>query len=115
MTKVIAVTGATGYVGRFVVAELHRQGMAVRALARPEAERGGCTGAWDWVVGDLHSDEALARLGERADAVVHLPYEHVPGHYRGGEGDDLAGWLDANVNGSLRLLLAARVAKVERC
>ncbi len=45
----IAVTGATGYVGRFVVTELHRRGMQVRALSPshmnglplyPEMERG---------------------------------------------------------------------------
>jgi nucleoside-diphosphate-sugar epimerase len=38
----------------------------------------------------------------------------VPGRYRGGEGDDLDAWLDANVVGSLRLLTAARHAGVEQ-
>jgi len=37
----IAMTGATGYVGRFVMAELQQQGMVVRALVRPNSERGG--------------------------------------------------------------------------
>ncbi|MEO8610901.1 MAG: NAD(P)-dependent oxidoreductase [Chloroflexota bacterium] len=114
MDDIVAVTGATGYVGRFVVAELLRQGMKVRALARPESDRGGFDGSTEWIDGSLRSDEALSRLVKDAGAVAHLAYEHVPGRYRGGEGDNLAGWLDANVNGSLRLLTAAREARVEK-
>lgn len=114
MNNRVAVTGATGYVGRFVVAELLRQGMTVRALSRPESDHGGFTGEIEWIDGSLRSDDALARLVKDAGAVVHLAYEHVPGRYRGGEGDNLAGWLDANVNGSLRLLLAARDAGVQK-
>jgi nucleoside-diphosphate-sugar epimerase len=114
MNNLIAVTGATGYVGRFVVAELLRQGMTVRALARPESDRGGFAGSIEWINASLRSGEALARLVKDAGAVVHLAYEHVPGRYRGGEGEDLAGWLDANVSGSLRLLTAARDAGVQK-
>jgi nucleoside-diphosphate-sugar epimerase len=114
MTQTIALTGATGYVGRFVVAELLRQGVNVRALARPESDCSGFDGHIEWVEGNLLSEDALSWLVDGAAAVVHLAYEHVPGRYRGGEGDNLAAWLDANVNGSLRLLLAARAAQVER-
>lgn len=112
--KTVAVTGATGYVGRFVVAELQGRGVAVRALSRPGSNREGFAAPITWINGDLSSDEALAALVDGVDAVVHLAYAHVPGKFRGGEGDDLAGWLDANVNGSLRLLLAARNAGVKR-
>jgi nucleoside-diphosphate-sugar epimerase len=114
MTQTIAVTGATGYVGRFVAAELLRQGVNVRALARPESDQSGFDGPVEWIDGNLLSEDALSRLVDGAEAVVHLAYEHVPGRYRGGEGGDLGAWLDANVNGSLRLLLAARAAGVER-
>jgi len=114
MTDLIAVTGATGYGGRFVVAELLRQGVPVRALVRPESNRDGFAQAIEWIEGDLLSGEALSRLVKGARAVVHLAYEHVPGRYRGGEGADLGRWLEANVNGSLRLLLAAKAAGVER-
>jgi nucleoside-diphosphate-sugar epimerase len=97
-----------------VAAELHRHGVRVRALARPESNRDGFTGVIEWIVGDLRSPDAMAQLVRGTDAVVHLAYEHVPGRYRGGEGDNLADWLDANVNGSLRLLLTARDAGVKR-
>lgn len=110
----VAVTGATGYVGRFVVAELQRHNVHVRALARPQSDRGGFTAPVEWVTGDLLVADTLAAFVQGADAVVHLAYAHAPGRYRGGEGDDLAAWLDANVNGSLRLLIAAQAAGVER-
>lgn len=110
----VAVTGATGYVGRFVVAELQARGVVVRALSRPGSNREGFAAPNTWIDGDLSSNEALAALVDGVDAVVHLAYAHVPGKFRGGEGDDLAGWLDVNVNGSLRLLLAARDAGVKR-
>ena len=114
MTRTVAVTGATGYVGRFVVAELLRQGVALRALARPTSDRRGFAGPVEWVDGDLRSGEAIVRLVNGVDAVVHLAYEHAPGRYRGGEGDDLAAWLDANLNGTLRLLAAAADAGVSQ-
>ena len=62
----------------------------------------------------MRSEDALRRLVDGADAVVHLAYEHTPGRYRGGEGDDLAAWMDANVMGSLRLLTLAAQAHVAR-
>ncbi len=110
MPPLVALTGATGYVGRFVVARLHEQNFHVRALARPSSDTSGFPGPFDWIAGDLRSKTALARLVEGADAVVHLAYEHIPGRYRGGEGDNLAEWLDANLNGSLALLFASQAA-----
>jgi len=112
MSKLIALTGATGYVGRFVTAELLAQGYAIRALARPDSDRRGFPAPIDWVDGGLSSVPTLVALTDGAQAVVHMAYEHVAGRYRGGEGDDLSGWLDSNLNGSLRLLNAAQHAEV---
>jgi len=110
----IAITGAAGYIGRFVTAELQRQGIAVRALARPQTDRTGFATPVEWISGDLRAPDAFAQLVAGVDAVVHLAYEHVPGKYRGGEGADLAAWLAANLDGSLRLLMAAQAAGVGR-
>jgi len=110
----IAVTGATGYVGRFVVAELQHRGMQIRALSRATSDRSGFTQAIDWITGDLRDSDAIHQLVEKVDAVVHLAYEHVPGKYRDGEGDDLPTWLDANLNGSLRLLQTSAQVGVKR-
>ena len=113
MIETVAVTGATGYVGRFVVAELLRHDVAVRALARPQSDRSGFDGPVTWIDGHLRADDALGTLVDGVDAVIHLAFEHLPGRYRGGEGDDLDFWLDANLSGTLRLLTAARDAAVE--
>lgn len=110
----VAVTGATGYVGRFVAAELLVRGSEVRALGRPGSDRGGFPGPVAWVEGDLRRPGALAALTAGADAVVHAAFEHRPGRYRGGEGDDLGGFLAANLEGSLVLMRLAREAGVGR-
>jgi nucleoside-diphosphate-sugar epimerase len=90
----IAVTGATGLVGQFIVAHLLRAGHEVTALGRSPSQHGGEHRPW--------------RLGERAplggcDALVHAAFSHRPGRYRGGEGDDPDGFLRANLQGTLRL------------
>ncbi len=110
----VALTGATGYLGRFVSADLHAQGHQLRALSRAHADRSGFACAIEWIDGDLRDPLAHTRLLEGADALIHLAFEHVPGRYRGGEGRDLQGFLTANLYGSLDLLLRARALGVQR-
>ncbi|MEM7538970.1 MAG: NAD(P)-dependent oxidoreductase [Chloroflexota bacterium] len=118
MTRIIAVTGATGYVGKFVVAELLREGYHIRGLMRPTSDVSGFaanhTAQLEWVTGDLLDADASTALVTDVDAVVHLAYSHVPGRYRGGEGENLGSWLDINLHGSIRLLLTARDAHVRQ-
>lgn len=94
----IALTGAAGLVGQFVARRVLHDGHALLALGRP-SPWGGEAVPW--------------RLGEPApladcDALVHCAFAHVPGRYRGGEGDDPAGFLAANVDGTLGLWDDAR-------
>jgi nucleoside-diphosphate-sugar epimerase len=113
----VAVTGATGYVGGFVVDELLRHGCAVRALVRTGVSRTGVAplrAGIDWLEGDLEDAGAVGALVAGADALVHLALAHVPGRYRGGEGDDLDGFVRTNVGATLALLAAARRAAVGR-
>ena len=67
--SLLALTGATGFVGSAVLAEALAQGHQVRALARrdqqPRAEV-------EWVRGDLDAGDALAALVAGADAVIHV-------------------------------------------
>ena len=109
----VAVTGATGIVGRFVARQLRDQGAEVRALARADSDRQGLADL-DWVVGDLADGVAVRRLVDGADAVVHCAYEHVPGRYRGGEGDDLPRFWRANLLAGVELMAQARQARVPR-
>ena len=69
---VVAVTGATGFVGRYIVRELLARRHAVRLLARDPAclpfDANGVT----VVPGTLSDATAIARLVGGADAVIHL-------------------------------------------
>ena len=67
----IALTGATGFVGRVVAARLLAEGHKVSALVRsPEtAQR---LGNAELVHGDLHNADALGRLVDGADTVIHV-------------------------------------------
>ena len=69
----IALTGATGFVGRALLQELAGQPVSVRALARAQPDRvlPGRAGV-DWIMGDLSSSDTLSRLVAGADTVIHL-------------------------------------------
>jgi nucleoside-diphosphate-sugar epimerase len=110
-----AVTGATGYVGRFVVDRLVEEGVSVRAWRRPKSDIRGLPSAVEWMDGGLDRPDSAAALVQGADMLVHCALDHAPGRYRGGEGDDLARFLRLNVGESLALLAAAREAGVRRC
>lgn len=110
----VAVTGATGTVGRFVVAALAAAGHGVRAWARPRSDRSGIASTVDWCDGGLEVAGSETDLVAGADALVHAAFHHEPGRYRGGEGGDAETFLAVNVDGSLRLIRAARRAGVAR-
>lgn len=112
---IAAVTGATGLVGRFVVERLTAEGVAIRAWRHLGSDLAGLPSAIEWVDGALGSPDAAGRLVEGVDMLVHCALDHAPGRFRGGEGDDLRGFLRTNVGGGLDLLAAARAAGVERC
>ncbi|HUD27427.1 MAG TPA: NAD-dependent epimerase/dehydratase family protein, partial [Novosphingobium sp.] len=66
---IIALTGATGFVGQAVLDAALDAGYAVRALTRrAQPERKGV----DWVGGDLADGAALAELTRGVEAVVHV-------------------------------------------
>ena len=110
----VALTGATGIVGRFIAARLAREGCDIVALARPRSDRTGFDFPIRWIDGDLDNETALVSLVRGADALVHSAYDHVAGQYRGGEGDDVEGFWRTNLLGSLRLMHAADACGVGR-
>src|SRR5690625_704397 len=73
------VIGATGYLGRFLVAELHRRGHTVRAVAR-DRSRAEQPGSWDapslsglvdeWALGDVTDPAFVADIASGVDNVV---------------------------------------------
>jgi nucleoside-diphosphate-sugar epimerase len=72
MPRLVAVTGATGFVGPHLVAALGRRGWRVRLLVRRWSPLPSLAGvAAELVLGDLSDSDALERLVDGADTVIH--------------------------------------------
>ncbi|WP_090200747.1 NAD(P)-dependent oxidoreductase [Erythrobacter sp. HL-111] len=101
--SVLAITGATGFVGSAVLDESLSQGHKARALTRREqAARAGV----EWISGTLEDPPALARLCDGADAVIHVAgLTNTP---------DPRGFETANVTGTASMIAAARAAGAAR-
>jgi uncharacterized protein YbjT (DUF2867 family) len=69
----ILVTGATGTVGREVVAELLAKGAKVRAMTR-DASKAKFDGSVEVVVGDFEAPETLARAVDGVESVFSLTF-----------------------------------------
>jgi uncharacterized protein YbjT (DUF2867 family) len=68
----VALTGATGFTGRRVVAELLHRGHELRALVRPPLAGRGLPPGVLVVEGDLADGRALVELLHGVDAFVHV-------------------------------------------
>ena len=95
---VVAVTGATGFVGRHVVTSLREAGHAVRALAR--ADDAGLTALGITLVrGSLENAASVRELVRESQVVVHAAGAI--------QAPDRASFLAANAGGTERVLEAA--------
>lgn len=103
----VAVTGATGLVGYGLAAHLTQKGHGVTGLGRrPVALPGVAHQSFD-LTGPLPDLTGI-------DALVHAAFSHVPARYRGGEGDDPAGFRRTNRDDTLRLFARAQTCGVRR-
>ncbi len=100
---IVALTGATGFVGQAVLDVAARSGIKVRALTRShKAAREGV----EWVEGNLHKKSALLELVDGADAVIHVAgLTNAP---------DPAEFHEANVVGTRNVMRAAQDKDVRR-
>ena len=107
----LAVTGGTGFVGRFVVEDALAAGHAVTVLSRRPPPPGLFSAPIRHAPYDLGGSPPGL---DGYDALVHAAFHHLPGRYRGGEGNDPAGFLRRNLDGSAALFRAAAAAGVGR-
>ncbi len=112
----IGVTGATGFLGRYIVRHLSSLGHECRCWFRPRSDRGGFEDLprpFEWVEGDLVDPASMVELTRGVDAVVHAALYRPGMGFMGGEGD-LPTFVERNVLGTIRLIEAARAARVGR-
>ena len=92
----VAVTGATGFIGRVLLQALVKDGCKVRALTRsPQTGSGSIT----WIQGDLNDPISLESLVRGVSAVVHCA-----GQVRGSSLDEFT---RTNVEGTANLMKAS--------
>lgn len=110
----VLVSGGTGYVGRFIVEALLISARKVRVMGRTPPASGFFSAPVEFVEGSL--DPARDRSAAFADIrhFIHAAFDHAPGQYRGGEGDDPATFRRRNFDGSVALFEAAKRARVKR-
>lgn len=129
----VLVSGGTGLVGRYVVDGLLGAGHEVTLGGRPpsisplagEMSAKLTEGGDNRTFGSrrvrgttpLTLDPTLDQREQFADidVFIHLAFDHLPGRYRGGEGDDPARFRRLNHEGSVKLFEDAKAAGVRRC
>ena len=110
----IGVTGATGFLGRYIARELAAAGHVLRCWRRPTSNVTGMNDLnIEWRAGGLGDDQATEELVVGCDAVVHAALDRPGAGFRGGEGD-LVPFVEKNVVGTIKLIEAARKAGVSR-
>ena len=111
----VAVTGATGFLGRYIVNRLTAGGHTCRCWYRPDSDRSGfdAEDQVEWLPGELNDQPSADAILDGADAVVHSGLHHPGGGFRGGEGE-LIEFVEKNVVGSIRLIESAGRAGVGR-
>ncbi len=110
----VAVTGATGFLGRYLVDELLNQGHTCRCWFRPTSDRSGISSEGvEWVPGQLNDPESSRALVQGCDAIIHAALDRPGVGFRGAEGD-LLEFATRNIIGTLRLIEAARTCDVSR-
>ena len=117
----IAVTGGTGFLGRYLIQELLSKGHSLRLWQRPGSNRSlSAEDAYrepkerlEWVPGELGDATGSRHLVEGTEILIHAALSRSGIGFRGSEGN-LEEYLQRNFMGSIKLLEAARQVGVRR-
>lgn len=114
VSKRIIVSGATGYVGHFIVEKLLSEGHHVLALGRKSPPKNAFSQPVDFIEMPLSQCDIMPEVFTGYDGFVHVAFHHVSGRYRGGEGNDPEAFKQLNHVGSMALFNAAKLAGIPR-
>lgn len=112
--KHVLVSGGTGLVGRYIVEECLAAGFTVTVAGRTRPAEDLFYTRVGFRPLALDPDRDQTAIFDGIDIFVHAAFHHVPGRYRGGEGDDPDGFIRQNRDGTIALFNAARNAGVRR-
>lgn len=114
----IAVTGATGFLGRYIVKHLIEQGHDCRCWYRPQSDRFGfenVENGIEWVSGSLDVPGTFDGFCRGADAIVHSALYRPDGlGFRAAGQEAFGEFIRVNLLGSLSLIDIAKRLDVPR-
>jgi len=111
---IVGITGATGFLGRYILAHFAARRHKLKAWYRLEHKH-KCfdVGApVEWLPGELGDPKTFGPLVEGCELVIHSALYHPAGGWSAG--DDLLGFLQKNFMGTIGLIEAARRAAVRK-
>jgi nucleoside-diphosphate-sugar epimerase len=111
----VFVSGGTGLVGRYIVEDLLAAGYSVIVGGRNRPDSGFFSKPVTFLPMTLDPREDQSYLFDDAYFFVHAAFSHIPGKYRGGEGDDPAEFRRLNLDGTIKLFETAQRAGIRRC
>lgn len=112
----VAITGATGFLGRYIVRKMHAVGNSCRCWFRSESD---CyepeteNSVLEWTQGELGDAAACDDLLKGCDVVVHSGL-HRTGRSFQEDQTEVTEFVQKNVVGTIQLIEAARKAGVQK-
>ena len=111
----VLISGGTGLVGRYIAEELLSAGYKVAVGGRTAPQADFFSRDVSFVPLSLDPAEDQSHAFDDAYFFIHAAFSHVPGRYRGGEGDDPEAFRRLNLDGTVKLFETARKAGIRRC
>ncbi|ENN87301.1 sulfolipid biosynthesis protein [Rhizobium freirei PRF 81] len=111
----VLLSGGTGLVGRYIAEELLAAGYKIAIGGRNAPPAGFFSRPVPFVPLSLDPAETQSHAFDDAYVFVHAALSHIPGKYRGGEGEDPEGFRRLNLDGTVKLFETARKAGIRRC